>query len=41
MHATVGATPFLKELLDAVEAAGTSLPSLRVFACGGAAVRRS
>ena len=36
--ATVGATPFLKELLDAAEAAGTSLPSLRVFACGGAAV---
>ena len=38
VHATVGATPFLKELLDAAEAAGTSLPSLRVFACGGAAV---
>jgi acyl-CoA synthetase (AMP-forming)/AMP-acid ligase II len=38
VHATVGATPFLKELLDAAEAAGTSLPSLRIFACGGAAV---
>lgn len=38
VHATVGATPFLKELLDAAETAGTSLPSLRVFACGGAAV---
>jgi acyl-CoA synthetase (AMP-forming)/AMP-acid ligase II len=38
VHATVGATPFLKELLDAAEAAGTNLPSLRVFACGGAAV---
>ena len=38
VHATVGATPFLKELLDAAEAARTSLPSLRIFACGGAAV---
>ncbi len=36
--ATVGATPFLKELTSAAEAAGSDLPSLRVFACGGAAV---
>lgn len=35
---TVGATPFLAELLDAAERAGSRLPSLRVFACGGAAV---
>jgi acyl-coenzyme A synthetase/AMP-(fatty) acid ligase len=35
---TVSATPFLKELVDAAEAAGTRLPSLRFFACGGAAV---
>lgn len=38
IDATVGATPFLKELLEQAEAAGSSLPSLRVFACGGAAV---
>lgn len=37
-NACVGATPFLKELLDACVAAGTRLASLRVFACGGAAV---
>lgn len=35
---TVAATPFLKELADAARARGTRLPSLRVFACGGAAV---
>jgi acyl-CoA synthetase (AMP-forming)/AMP-acid ligase II len=35
---TVSATPFLKELVDAAEAAGTNLSSLRFFACGGAAV---
>lgn len=35
---TVGATPFLKELVDEAQARGTSLPSLRQFACGGAAV---
>jgi non-ribosomal peptide synthetase component E (peptide arylation enzyme) len=35
---TVGATPFLKELLDEAEARGTGLPSLRQFACGGAEV---
>lgn len=36
--ATVGATPFLRELVATAAAAGTRLPSLRVFACGGAAV---
>lgn len=35
---TVGATPFLKELVDEAEARGTGLPSLRQFACGGAEV---
>ncbi|MFT4823731.1 MAG: acyl-CoA synthetase [Halioglobus sp.] len=35
---TVGATPFLVELLDAAEARGDGLPSLRQFSCGGAAV---
>ncbi len=35
---TVSATPFLKELIDAAEAADTRLQSLRFFACGGAAV---
>ena len=35
---TVGATPFLQELLDAAERRGDSLPSMRVFSCGGAAV---
>jgi acyl-CoA synthetase (AMP-forming)/AMP-acid ligase II len=36
--ATVGATPFLAELVDAAEAAGSRLPTLRIFACGGASV---
>jgi len=36
--ASVGATPFLVELVAAAERAGTGLPSLRLFACGGAAV---
>ncbi|GGC17261.1 cyclohexanecarboxylate-CoA ligase [Novosphingobium marinum] len=36
--ATVAATPFLVELANAARAAGTRLPSMRVFACGGAAV---
>lgn len=36
--ATVGATPFLAELTAAAMQAGSTLPSLRVFACGGAAV---
>jgi acyl-CoA synthetase (AMP-forming)/AMP-acid ligase II len=35
---TVAATPFLKELADAARARHLRLPSLRVFACGGAAV---
>lgn len=35
---TVGATPFLVELAEAARRAGTSLPSFRFFACGGAAV---
>ena len=34
----VSATPFLKDLLDAAQAAGTNLPSLRIFGCGGASV---
>lgn len=38
VSATVGATPFLRELVDAAQAVGTTLPSLRIFACGGAAV---
>ena len=37
-EATVGATPFLAELLDAAETVGSQLPSLRIFACGGASV---
>ncbi|MEP7244514.1 MAG: AMP-binding protein [Gammaproteobacteria bacterium] len=37
-QATIGATPFLKELLDAADAAGSRLPSLRIFGCGGASV---
>ncbi len=35
---TVAATPFLQELASKAAAAGKSLPSLRFFACGGAAV---
>ncbi|MDP3674404.1 MAG: AMP-binding protein [Novosphingobium sp.] len=33
-----GATPFLRGLLDAARAAGTRLPALKVFICGGASV---
>lgn len=33
-----GATPFLTGLLDAAERAGTRLPDLKVFICGGASV---
>jgi acyl-CoA synthetase (AMP-forming)/AMP-acid ligase II len=33
-----GATPFLRDLLDAARAAGTRLPTLRHFGCGGASV---
>lgn len=36
-----GATPFLAQLLVAAEAAGTRLPDLRVFICGGASVSPS
>ena len=35
---SMGATPFLKELLDAAQSTGSDLPSLRRFACGGAEV---
>ena len=35
---TIGATPFLQELMDVAEASGRTLPSLRLFPCGGAAV---
>ena len=35
---TIGATPFLQELMDVAEATGRKLPSLRLFPCGGAAV---
>jgi acyl-CoA synthetase (AMP-forming)/AMP-acid ligase II len=35
---TVAATPFLIELANAARTAGKTLPSLRFFACGGAAV---
>jgi acyl-CoA synthetase (AMP-forming)/AMP-acid ligase II len=35
---TAGATPFLEQLLDAAQRAGTRLPSLKVFICGGASV---
>ncbi|BBY60699.1 AMP-binding protein [Mycolicibacterium sarraceniae] len=33
-----GATPFLQHLLGAAERAGTRLPDLKVFICGGASV---
>lgn len=33
-----GATPFLEQLLEAARRLGTSLPSLKVFVCGGASV---
>ncbi|MBP6700618.1 MAG: AMP-binding protein [Halioglobus sp.] len=36
--ASVGATPFLVELVNAAQRHGTGLPSMRLFACGGAAV---
>lgn len=35
---TVAATPFLQELAEAARTTGRTLPSFRVFACGGAAV---
>lgn len=34
----VGATPFLKQILAAARQGGTHLPSLKLFACGGASV---
>lgn len=36
-----GATPFLQQLLTAAERAGTRLPDLKVFICGGASVSPS
>jgi acyl-CoA synthetase (AMP-forming)/AMP-acid ligase II len=36
--ACVGATPFLKELVDEAERQGNRLQSMRIFVCGGAAV---
>jgi acyl-CoA synthetase (AMP-forming)/AMP-acid ligase II len=36
-----GATPFLQQLLSAAECAGTRLPDLKVFICGGASVSPS
>jgi acyl-CoA synthetase (AMP-forming)/AMP-acid ligase II len=36
-----GATPFLTQLLAAAERAGTGLPALKVFICGGASVAPS
>jgi acyl-CoA synthetase (AMP-forming)/AMP-acid ligase II len=36
-----GATPFLQQLLPAAERAGTRLPDLKVFICGGASVSPS
>ncbi|MEZ5571538.1 MAG: AMP-binding protein [Halioglobus sp.] len=36
--ASVGATPFLIELVAAAKRHNTGLPSMRLFACGGAAV---
>jgi cyclohexanecarboxylate-CoA ligase len=36
-----GATPFLQQLLSAAKRAGTRLPDLKVFICGGASVSPS
>jgi cyclohexanecarboxylate-CoA ligase len=36
-----GTTPFLEQLLTAAERAGTRLPELRLFVCGGASVSSS
>jgi acyl-CoA synthetase (AMP-forming)/AMP-acid ligase II len=36
-----GATPFLEQLLAAAQRAGTRLPDLKLFVCGGAAVSPS
>lgn len=37
---TIGATPFLQELVEQAQKRQSSFPSLRIFACGGAAVPR-
>ena len=36
--ACVGATPFLKELIDEAERVGDRIDTLKIFACGGASV---
>jgi acyl-CoA synthetase len=36
--ASVGATPFLRELLDEAQKQGNALASMRLFACGGASI---
>jgi non-ribosomal peptide synthetase component E (peptide arylation enzyme) len=36
--ASIGATPFLSELIDEAERAGNRLKTLQIFACGGASV---
>src|SRR5258708_14202100 len=36
-----GATPFLEQLLTAADRAGTRLPDLKLFVCGGASVTPS
>jgi len=38
VSASMGATPFLHELLEEAKRRGLRLPSLRIFACGGAEV---
>jgi acyl-CoA synthetase (AMP-forming)/AMP-acid ligase II len=38
INVMMAATPFLQELLSEATKRGTSLPSLNVFACGGAAI---
>ena len=35
---TMGATPFLADVVDALQAAGQGLPDLRYFMCGGAPI---
>jgi acyl-CoA synthetase (AMP-forming)/AMP-acid ligase II len=35
---SIGATPFLKELIEEAARTGRKLPSMRAFACGGASV---
>jgi len=38
VRGTIAATPFLQELVDAARDSDKTLPSLRFFACGGAAI---